>query len=91
MFHCYQPHRFTLNQDDGSYTLSIETECPLDTVVLQCDVPVDLQEVDKSMAAVSYTPDPEVRSLNNLLCALSFLFRITVFFWLHFDARAILD
>ena len=66
MLDCYQPHRFTLNQDDGSYTLSIETECPLDTVVLQCDVPVDLQEVDKSMAAVSYTPpDPEVLSLSD--------------------------
>ena len=56
--------RFILNQDEGLYTLSIETECPLDMVVLQCDVPVDLQEVDKSMAAVSYTPpDPEVTTL----------------------------
>lgn len=60
--------RFTLNQDEGSYSLTIETECPLDTVVLQCDVPVDLQEVDKSLAAISYTPpDPEVLFTASLL------------------------
>lgn len=78
---------FVLNQDQAWYTLSIEIQSPIDTVMLQVrtpanhfieaflttfelyltfdlsqsDVPLDLQDVDKSSAVVSYThPDPEV-------------------------------
>jgi Bardet-Biedl syndrome 7 protein len=52
--------KFSLNQDEAWYTLSIELQCPIDMVVLQSDVPVDLQEVDKSSAVVSHSPpDPE--------------------------------
>ena len=75
--------KFVLNQDEAWYTLSIELQSSIDTVVLQVrfargsrahcrlplpppsqsNVPVDLQEVDKSSAVVSYSPpDPEVRA-----------------------------
>ena len=76
--------RFSLNQEEAWYTLSIELQSPIDMVLLQVcrdiciyseiislvcvcvcsqsDVPVDLQEVDKTSAVVSHSPpDPEVR------------------------------
>ena len=118
--------KFVLNQDEAWYTLSIELQIPIDTVMLQVNgkcvcvgwgegkgdcrekgeergqsvaciictlyhmsppllsslslflqsnVPLDLQEVDKSSAVVSYTPpDPEVCSTSlNLLLFLYFL------------------
>ena len=40
-------------------------QVPLDFVILQSNVPVDLQEVDKSSAVISYTqPDTEVYIYN---------------------------
>ncbi|KAK2188574.1 hypothetical protein NP493_128g04020 [Ridgeia piscesae] len=47
--------KFVLNRDDASYTLSIEVQAPIDNVLLQCDVPVDLLDVEKNSAVVSYS------------------------------------
>ncbi|XP_046853164.1 Bardet-Biedl syndrome 7 protein homolog [Xenia sp. Carnegie-2017] len=47
--------KFTLNRDDASYTLSIEVQLPIDNILLQSDVPVDLLDVDKNSAVVSYS------------------------------------
>jgi Bardet-Biedl syndrome 7 protein len=58
--------RFQLNQDEAWYTLSIETQVPLDTIILQSNVPLDIQEVDKSVAVVSYTP-PDIAIGNYVL------------------------
>ncbi|CAF0705971.1 unnamed protein product [Brachionus calyciflorus] len=48
-------HRFELNRDDASYTLSIEAEVPIDNVLIQCDVPIDLLDSDKNSCVVSYS------------------------------------
>lgn len=58
--------QFSLNQDEAWYTLAIETQVPLDFVILQSNVPVDLQEVDKSSAVISYT-QPDTENDNYLL------------------------
>ena len=51
---------FLLSHDDASYTLSIEVQMPIDTILLQSDVPVDLLDVEKNSAVVSYSScDPE--------------------------------
>lgn len=47
--------KFALNRDDASYTLSIEVQVPIDNVLLQSDVPIDLLDVDKNSAVVSYS------------------------------------
>ena len=53
--------RFSLNKDDASYTLSIEVQIAIDNVLLQSDVPIDLLDVDKNSAVVSYSAcDSEV-------------------------------
>ena len=53
--------RFSLNRDDASYTLSIEVQVAIDNVLLQSDVPIDLLDVDKNSAVVSYSAcDSEV-------------------------------
>ena len=52
--------RFILNHDDASYNLSIEVQMPIDIILLQSNVPVDLLDVEKNSAVVSYsTCDPE--------------------------------
>lgn len=52
--------RFQLSHDDASYTLSIEVLMPIDIILLQSDVPVDLLDVEKNSAVVSYsTCDPD--------------------------------
>ena len=47
--------KMTLNQADASYILSIECQTAIDNVLLQSDVPVDLLDVDKNSAVVSYS------------------------------------
>ena len=55
--------RFTLSQTDASYLLSLELETAIDNVLLQSDVPVDLLDVEKNSAVVSYSAcDPEVKN-----------------------------
>ena len=53
--------RFTLSQSDASYLLSIELETPIENVLLQSDCPIDLLDVEKNSAVVSYSAcDQEV-------------------------------
>jgi len=47
--------KFVLNKEDASYTLSLELQTPIDNVLLQSDVPVDLLDVEKNSAVVSYS------------------------------------
>ena len=55
--------KFELNRDDASYTLSIESEVPIDNVLLQCDVPIDLLDSEKNSCVISYSDcNPNVRS-----------------------------
>nr|XP_039265008.1 Bardet-Biedl syndrome 7 protein homolog isoform X1 [Styela clava] len=48
--------RFVLSPSDSSYNLSIEVQTPIDHIVLQSDVPIDILDVAKNSAVVSYTP-----------------------------------
>ena len=58
--------RFTLSQSDASYLLSLELETPIDNVLLQSDCPIDLLDVEKNSAVVSYSScDPEVIKKSN--------------------------
>ena len=55
--------RFTLSQADASYNLSLEAQTAVDNILLQSDVPVDLLDVEKNSAVVSYSAcDPDVRA-----------------------------
>ncbi|KAG8454093.1 hypothetical protein GDO86_000653 [Hymenochirus boettgeri] len=47
--------KFTLNQDDASYSLILEVQMAIDNVLIQSDVPVDLLDVDKNSAVVSFS------------------------------------
>lgn len=67
--------QMTLNRSDASYLLSLEVQTAIDNVLLQSDVPIDLLDVEKNSAVVSYsTCDPDVsfslilfRTLTNTL------------------------
>lgn len=48
--------RFVLSKEEAAYTLSIELIVPIDYILLQCDVPIDLLDVEKNSAVVSITP-----------------------------------
>lgn len=59
--------QISLNRSDASYLLSVEVQTAVDNVLLQSDVPIDLLDVEKNSAVVSYsTCDPEVK-LNSLI------------------------
>ncbi|XP_043529964.1 Bardet-Biedl syndrome 7 protein isoform X1 [Chiloscyllium plagiosum] len=47
--------KFTLNRDDASYSLTMEVQTAIDNVLLQSDVPIDLLDVDKNSAVVSFS------------------------------------
>ncbi|KAM4708731.1 BBSome complex member BBS7 isoform 2-T2 [Discoglossus pictus] len=47
--------KFTLNPDDASYSLILEVQMAIDNVLIQSDVPVDLLDVDKNSAVVSFS------------------------------------
>uniref|UniRef100_A0A8C8ZHU1 Bardet-Biedl syndrome 7 n=1 Tax=Prolemur simus TaxID=1328070 RepID=A0A8C8ZHU1_PROSS len=47
--------KFTLNKDDASYTLILEVQTAIDNVLIQSDVPIDLLDVDKNSAVVSFS------------------------------------
>ncbi|XP_019647281.1 PREDICTED: Bardet-Biedl syndrome 7 protein homolog [Branchiostoma belcheri] len=52
--------KFTLSKDDASYTLSLEVQSAIDNVLLQSDVPIDLLDVEKNSAVVSFSAtEPE--------------------------------
>lgn len=51
-----------LTRDDASYLMTIEVEAPIDTILIQSDVPIDLLDVERNSAVVSYSEcDPDVR------------------------------
>ncbi|XP_042326280.1 Bardet-Biedl syndrome 7 protein [Sceloporus undulatus] len=60
--------KFTLNRDDASYSLVLEVQAAIDTILLQCDVPIDLKDVDKNSAVVSVV-DCESEPNGNFLLA----------------------
>ncbi|XP_003221848.2 Bardet-Biedl syndrome 7 protein [Anolis carolinensis] len=60
--------KFTLNRDDASYSLVLEVQAAIDTVLLQCDVPIDLKDADKNSAVVSVV-DCESEPNGNFLLA----------------------
>ncbi|XP_028815429.1 BBSome complex member BBS7 isoform X2 [Denticeps clupeoides] len=47
--------KFTLCQDDASYSLALEVQTAIDNLLLQSDVPIDLLDVDKNSAVVSFS------------------------------------
>uniref|UniRef100_A0A3Q3IW34 Bardet-Biedl syndrome 7 n=1 Tax=Monopterus albus TaxID=43700 RepID=A0A3Q3IW34_MONAL len=47
--------KFTLCQDDASYSLTLEVQTAIDHLLLQSDVPIDLLDVDKNSAVVSFS------------------------------------
>ncbi|ODM95967.1 Bardet-Biedl syndrome 7 protein [Orchesella cincta] len=52
--------KFVLNREDASYLLTLEVESPIDTILIQSDVPVDLLDVEKNAAVVSFSQcDPD--------------------------------
>uniref|UniRef100_A0A8C9UKU7 Bardet-Biedl syndrome 7 n=1 Tax=Spermophilus dauricus TaxID=99837 RepID=A0A8C9UKU7_SPEDA len=56
--------KFTLNKDDASYSLILEVQTAIDNVLIQSDVPIDLLDVDKNSAVVSFSScDSEVSDL----------------------------
>ncbi|KAM9741317.1 BBSome complex member BBS7 isoform 2-T2 [Menidia menidia] len=47
--------KFSLGQEDASYSLTLEVQTAIDHLLLQSDVPVDLLDVDKNSAVVSFS------------------------------------
>lgn len=55
--------KFYLNKEDASYSLCLEVQTSIDNVLIQSDVPVDLLDVEKNSAVVSFSDcDPGVSS-----------------------------
>lgn len=51
-----------LSKTDASYILTIEVPAPIDNILLQSEVPIDLLDVEKNSAVVSFSEaDPKVR------------------------------
>ncbi|KAF2879488.1 hypothetical protein ILUMI_26683 [Ignelater luminosus] len=49
-----------LSKDDASYILTLEVPTAIDNVLLQSDVPINLLDVEKNSAVVSFSePDPQ--------------------------------
>ncbi|XP_049938325.1 Bardet-Biedl syndrome 7 protein homolog isoform X1 [Schistocerca serialis cubense] len=47
--------RMVLCKEDASYLLSLEVQAPIDNVLIQSDVQIDLLDVEKNSAVVSYS------------------------------------
>nr|CAD7588384.1 unnamed protein product [Timema genevievae] len=53
--------KMILNKEDASYSLMLEVQTPIDNVLIQSDVPLDLLDVERNSAVVSYSDcDPSV-------------------------------
>lgn len=53
----------SLSKEDASYLLSVEIPAPIEFVLLQCDVPIELLDVEKNTAVVSYSKcEPMVKT-----------------------------
>ncbi|XP_053734593.1 Bardet-Biedl syndrome 7 protein isoform X1 [Synchiropus splendidus] len=58
--------KFSLCRDDASYSLTLEVQTAIDNLLLQSDVPIDLLDVDKNSAVVSFSEcDSEVSQQTN--------------------------
>lgn len=61
--------KFTLCQDDASYSLTLEVQTAIDNLLLQSDVPIDLLDVDKNSAVVSFSECDSEQPNGNFLLA----------------------
>ncbi|XP_042652742.1 Bardet-Biedl syndrome 7 protein [Tyto alba] len=59
--------KFTLNKDDASYSLILEVQTAIDNVLVQSDVPIDLLDVEKNSAVVSFSSCDSEPNSNFLL------------------------
>ena len=48
--------KWALNAEEAKYELHVELSMPIDTILLQCDVPIELLESENNAAIVSRTP-----------------------------------
>ncbi|CAN9514593.1 unnamed protein product [Ophioblennius macclurei] len=61
--------KFTLCQDDASYSLTLEVQTAIDNLLLQSDVPIDLLDGDKNSAVVSFSECDSEQPNGNFLLA----------------------
>ncbi|XP_037116427.1 Bardet-Biedl syndrome 7 protein [Syngnathus acus] len=61
--------KFTLCQDDASYSLTLEVQTAIDNLLLQSDVPIDLLDVDNNSAVVSFSECDSEHPNGNFLLA----------------------
>ncbi|XP_046876152.1 Bardet-Biedl syndrome 7 protein [Hypomesus transpacificus] len=61
--------KFALCQDDASYSLTLEMQTAIDNLLLQSDVPIDLLDVDKNSAVVSFSECDSEQPNGNFLLA----------------------
>lgn len=60
--------RFEINRDDATYHLALESEIPIESVLLQCDVVLDILDVEKNSAVMSFSDcDPKVMQYDSWL------------------------
>ena len=48
--------KWALCPEEACFQLTVELAVPLETILLQCDVPIELLEADSNVAIVSRTP-----------------------------------
>ncbi|XP_028315349.1 BBSome complex member BBS7 [Gouania willdenowi] len=61
--------KFTLCQDNASYSLTLEVQTAIDNLLLQSDVPIDLLDVEKNSAVVSFSECDSEQPNGNFLLA----------------------
>lgn len=58
----------TLQKDDATYFVVLESENNIENVLIQCDIPIKLLDVDQNSAVVSFSEcKPSVRNCTNFL------------------------
>lgn len=56
----------TLQKDDATYFIVLESENNIENVLIQCDIPIKLLDVDQNSAVVSFSEcKPSVRNIIN--------------------------
>jgi len=56
----------TLCREDAAYSLTLEVQTAIDNVLIQSDVPIDLLDVERNSAVVSYSAcEPGVSRMIN--------------------------
>nr|CAD7202429.1 unnamed protein product [Timema douglasi] len=83
--------KMILNKEDASYSLMLEVQTPIDNVLIQSDVPLDLLDVERNSAVVSYSDcDPSVSYYSIPLPYMSFKpHRIVKIIVYLFNARSL--